>query len=71
MPYVACPACGLQTYTAAAWGGADECPGCSGELPSRAREIVAARNRAMQIRMAQVDSARAALQQLRQRAKLR
>jgi hypothetical protein len=70
MPYVACPACGLQTYTAAAWGGADQCPGCSGELPSKARGIVAVCNLTTQARMAQIDSARAALQQLRRRANL-
>ena len=32
MPYVVCPKCGIQTYTAARHSTADECPQCDTKL---------------------------------------
>jgi hypothetical protein len=69
MPYVECPVCGLESYTAAAWGGTDHCPGCAGALPSRSASVTAVRRSSSEARMAQVESARVALQRLRERAR--
>jgi hypothetical protein len=68
MPYIACPACGLPTYTAAAWAGTDQCPACAAELPSKSGRVLSVRSLTSESRMAQIESARAALQRLRQRA---
>jgi hypothetical protein len=68
MPYVACPACGLPTYTAAAWAGTDQCPGCAAELPHRSGRVLTVGSLTSQARTLRVESARAAMQRLRQRA---
>jgi hypothetical protein len=68
MPYVACPACGLRTYSAAAWAETDHCPVCAEELPARSGRFVAVHTHASEVRMAQIKCARAALQRLRERA---
>jgi hypothetical protein len=68
MPYVPCPACGLQTYSAAGWAGTDKCPGCGVELPARSGRFASIASLTPQVRTAQIESARAALLRLRQRA---
>jgi uncharacterized Zn finger protein (UPF0148 family) len=68
MPYIACPACGLPTYTAAAWAGTDQCPACAAELPSKSGRVLSVGSLTSESRMAQIESARAALQRLRRRA---
>jgi hypothetical protein len=69
MPYVECPVCGLESYTAAGWAETDHCPGCAGALPSRSAGVVPVRRFTTEARMAQIESARVALQRLRERAR--
>jgi hypothetical protein len=68
MPYVMCPGCGLETYSAAGWAGVDDCPRCGRDLPAKHQGATAVRSCTSQARMAQVESARIALMRLRERA---
>jgi hypothetical protein len=68
MPYVACPTCGLRSYTAATWAPADHCPRCGCDLPARVTTLVPVGGPSQQLRWAaQIESARTALRHLRER----
>ncbi|MBB4661904.1 hypothetical protein [Conexibacter arvalis] len=34
MPYIACPRCGVRTFTAAYWSNREHCGNCGTELPT-------------------------------------
>jgi hypothetical protein len=68
VPYVVCPGCGLETYSAAGWAGVDDCPRCGRDLPAGQTGGTAVRGFTSQVRLAQMESARIALMRLRARA---
>ena len=37
VPYIPCPTCGLETYSAAAYSRRESCPTCASPLPVRKR----------------------------------